>query len=177
MYPHEHCGSTASHLTTLVRTFRYIIGENKAGAVPWKFVYYTGKTLQNTYSGAFVYARTPELPAEAMASVYRTAREAGMEPDRFCRIRNACFLPPDDAGETSSSPAAALASVSLAGSGSDEDQRRFTTSLDAPLSLRMRSMWYDVLDYIEDPHEAARWMFDQQQQMIWKEGDKALSLN
>ena len=26
---------------------------------------------------------------------------------------------------------------------------------------------YDILDYIEDPHEAARWMFDQQQQMIW----------
>ena len=23
---------------------------------------------------------------------------------------------------------------------------------------------YDILDYIEDPHEAARWMFDQQQQ-------------
>ena len=26
---------------------------------------------------------------------------------------------------------------------------------------------YDILDYIEDPHEAAKWMFDQQQQMIW----------
>ena len=29
------------------------IGESKPGEPEFKFVYYTGKTLQNTYSGAF----------------------------------------------------------------------------------------------------------------------------
>jgi hypothetical protein len=60
----------------------YILGENKPSEPAFKFVYYTGKTLQNTYSGAFVYARTPELSPEAMSSVYAIAQEAGMDPDK-----------------------------------------------------------------------------------------------
>ena len=61
---------------------RYVIGENKPSETPFKFIYYTGKTLQNTYSGAFVYARTPELPDDIMTSVYNIARDAGMDPDK-----------------------------------------------------------------------------------------------
>lgn len=60
----------------------YVIGENKPGETPFKFIYYTGKTLQNTYSGAFVYARTPDVPAEAMQDIYRIAREAGLDPEK-----------------------------------------------------------------------------------------------
>lgn len=59
-----------------------MIGENKPSETPFKFIYYTGKTLQNTYSGAFVYARTPELPDDIMTSVYNIARDAGMDPDK-----------------------------------------------------------------------------------------------
>lgn len=47
---------------------RYVIGENKPNEPEFKFIYYTGKTLQNTYNGAFVYARQPELPRDAMNS-------------------------------------------------------------------------------------------------------------
>ena len=57
----------------------YVIGENKATEPQFKFVYYTGKTLQNRYEGAFVYARKPELPRDAMPHIYRLAREAVMD--------------------------------------------------------------------------------------------------
>jgi len=145
----------------------YVIGENKPSETPFKFIYYTGKTLQNTYSGAFVYARTPELPDDIMTSVYNIARDAGMDPDKFCRIRNMCFLDK----KTGMKEAAMSANIgTLEGEQvdpADFDPRRYVTSIDAPLKLRATALWYDILDYIEDPHEAARWMFDQQQQMIW----------
>jgi len=156
----------------------YILGENKPSEPPFKFVYYTGKTLQNTYSGAFVYSRTPELPPEVMPSVYKIAREAGMNPDKFCRIRNACFARDeakiDPTLVVASSPSSIVLQVgdetgienpSLR--GDKENPQRFTTSIEVPLQTRAKALWYDVLDYIEDPHEAARWMFDQQQQMVW----------
>ena len=60
----------------------YVIGENKPSETPFKFIYYTGKTLQNTYSGAFVYTRTPELAEDIMESVYEIAPNAGMNPDK-----------------------------------------------------------------------------------------------
>ena len=113
--------------------YRYVIGENKAGEEPFKFVYYTGKTLQNTYSGAFVYARTPYVPEASMAAIQKVARDAGMDPTKvrivfldpycpprffflttlcrcvcqFCRIRNGCFAgseAPSEAAPQMSSP-------------------------------------------------------------------------
>lgn len=162
-----------------------MIGENSPTEPPFKFIYYTGKTLQNTYSGAFVYAREPEIPAAAMASVRRVAKQAGLDPDKFCRIRNACFAN-DDGGSPQSSPATLLVAPALAedhritagGALSAivdvADPRRFATSVDAPLALRARALWYDVLDYVDDPHDHARWMFDQQQQMVWPQPATAL---
>jgi hypothetical protein len=160
-----------------------VIGENSPTEPPFKFIYYAGKTLQNTYSGAFVYAREPEIPPAAMASVRRVAKQAGLDPDKFCRIRNACFAHDES---PQSSPAALLvapalaedrqitAGGALAAMVDVADPRRFTTSVDAPLALRMRAFWYDVLDYVEDPHDHARWMFDQQQQMAWPQPATAL---
>merc|ERR1712078_680746 len=69
----------------------YVIGENDPGAPEFKFIYYNGKTRQNTYDGAFVYSRSRSLEPESMAKVYAIAKEAGMNPDQFCRIRNGCF--------------------------------------------------------------------------------------
>jgi len=69
----------------------YVIGENDPGKPEFKFIYYNGKTRQNTYDGAFVYSRTKELDAEAMTKVYKIAADAGMNPDQFCKIRNGCF--------------------------------------------------------------------------------------
>ncbi|GMH90034.1 hypothetical protein TL16_g11644 [Triparma laevis f. inornata] len=48
----------------------YVIGENdKDDAAEFKVIYYDGKTRQNTYQGAFVYAREKELPEASMAKV------------------------------------------------------------------------------------------------------------
>eukprot|EP00617_Octactis_speculum_P016727 CAMPEP_0185748102 /NCGR_PEP_ID=MMETSP1174-20130828/6763_1 /TAXON_ID=35687 /ORGANISM="Dictyocha speculum, Strain CCMP1381" /LENGTH=483 /DNA_ID=CAMNT_0028423601 /DNA_START=90 /DNA_END=1538 /DNA_ORIENTATION=- len=128
----------------------YLIGENTPSEPEFKFVYYTGKTLQNRYNGAFVYARTPELPKETMASVYEIAQQAGLNPTKFCKIQNQCFDDPNSA-------------YNLQG-----------TNADAALSSRhpvedKPAFWYDVLDYTENPSESARWMFNQQQKMTWED--------
>jgi VDE lipocalin domain len=70
----------------------YIIGENSPGDEEFKFVYYNGKTRQNTYSGAFIYSRSKELSSESLQKVYEIAKTAGMDPNQFCRIRNGCFV-------------------------------------------------------------------------------------
>ena len=67
-----------------------VLGENAPGEEQFKFVYYTGRTTQNTYDGAFVYAREPTLPEAAKRDVYAIARSAGLEPEKFCKIRNDC---------------------------------------------------------------------------------------
>lgn len=139
----------------------YVIGESKPGEVPFKFVYYTGKTLQNSYNGAFVYSKTPEIPRESMSAVYRVAREAGLDPTKFCKINNACFL--EQSPQT----------VALTGAGALDDAQ--STEVDVsrltwknfPWKVRVRALWYDFLDYAEDPNTAAKWMFDQQERMQW----------
>jgi hypothetical protein len=165
---------------------RYVIGENSPTEPPFKFIYYTGKTLQNTYSGAFVYARDPELPPATMESIQRIARQAGLDPEKFCRIRNACFAQDANSDSPQSSPATLLVAPALAedrrvSAGGDfsaivdvADPRRFATSVNAPLPLRLRAFWYDILDYVDDPQDHARWMFDQQQRMVWPQPSKAL---
>ncbi|KAH8097806.1 VDE lipocalin domain-containing protein [Aureococcus anophagefferens] len=65
-----------------------VIGENAKDEPEFKFIHYSGKTSQNTYEGAFVYAREPTLPPAAKKSVYRIAKEAGMVPANFCAVRN-----------------------------------------------------------------------------------------
>lgn len=69
----------------------YVIGENKEDEPEYKFIYYNGHTIQNSYEGAFVYARTPTVPDGILKSFYTKAAEAGMDPSTFCRIRNQCF--------------------------------------------------------------------------------------
>jgi hypothetical protein len=68
----------------------YFIGENDKDAnEEFKFVYYNGKTRQNTYNGAFVYARTEHLSPASMEKVYRIAESAGLNPNQFCQVQNA----------------------------------------------------------------------------------------
>ena len=70
----------------------YVIGENDPSeAEEFKFVYYNGKTRQNTYDGAFVYSRTKSLSPENMKKVYKIAEGAGLNPEGFCNIKNGCF--------------------------------------------------------------------------------------
>jgi hypothetical protein len=77
----------------------YIIGQNNPGQDEFKFVYYNGKTRQNTYDGAFIYSRSRTLSPASMEKVYKIAKDAGMNPDQFCKIQNSCFDGEDDKQE------------------------------------------------------------------------------
>jgi hypothetical protein len=150
----------------------YLIGENSRTEPDFKFVYYTGKTLQNRYEGAFVYARKPELPKDAMPSIYRIAREAGLDPTRACCIDNTCFdsdpaimsgagvgasalsqpqpppfTPVASAGELQRSTAADTSSAASAAPG--------------PLRMTLR----DVAELVEDPKPPAEKLFARQRPM------------
>jgi hypothetical protein len=179
----------------------YIIGENDPGMPEFKFVYYNGKTRQNTYEGAFVYSRSRSLEAESMAKVYAIAKEAGMNPDQFCRIRNGCF---DVNGNTAAldQPQQPLYKVSPANnnmnnnnmnsefrgiiastkvsellgveavSAREEGVTRLGTSASlqpTPTGSSSRPWWYEVGDYLENPHRHFDIMDSLRKPMDWPE--------
>ncbi len=74
----------------------YILGQNEPNEEEFKFVYYNGKTRQNTYDGAFIYSRTRHLSPATMEKVWKIAKDAGMNPEQFCKIQNSCFDDEDD---------------------------------------------------------------------------------
>lgn len=78
----------------------YVIGANGPNEPEFRFIYYTGKTLESRYQGAFVYTRTPELPEQLMPAVERIAKEAGLDTAKACRIDNSCYTEqgPSDKG-------------------------------------------------------------------------------
>ena len=149
----------------------YVIGENKpAVEPPFKFVYYTGKTLQNRYEGAFVYARKPELPRDAMPHIYRLAREAGMDPTHFCAIDNGCFAgqPTGDEAEkrplfTPVAQAAEVRPREMAAAG-DSAAAATAPAEPTPMSSVRRAL-IDLSEYIEDPKPSAAALFGKQKQM------------
>jgi len=138
----------------------YVIGANKPSEPQFRFVYYTGKTLQNKYEGAFVYSRTPELPRDAMPSIYRIAREAGMDPTRFCCVDNKCFSGEQEAQAPLFTPVAEAAEALPPA----ETASPAMTPYDLlPRSLRQAAV--DVAEYLEDPRPAAEAMFGGRRQM------------
>jgi len=144
----------------------YVIGQNKVNEPQFRFVYYTGKTLQNRYEGAFVYSRTPELPRDAMPSIYKIARQAGMDPTRFCCIDNKCFSGPSEAAAQPQPPpftpvAEAADSLPAAAAAASGGAR---SPLEA-LPASVRQMAIDVSEYLEDPKPYGREIFGKQRQM------------
>jgi len=135
----------------------YVIGQNSKQEAPFRFVYYTGKTLQNRYEGAFVYARKPELPASAMPHIYRLAREAGMEPTNFCAVDNNCFGAPSDQS-AQPPPFTPVASAAEAAEAPPEEQ---STQPLSPLRQSLR----DVQELLEDPRPFGREIFSRQRPM------------
>jgi len=129
----------------------YIIGENSVAEAPFKFVYYTGKTVQNRYEGAFVYARKPELPQSAMPSIYRLAREAGLDPEKFCVIDNKCFA--EKGGASKPPPFTPVANAAEGVARSAAPDTKPMSTLD------------DFTEFIEDPRPPARAMFSKLKQM------------
>jgi hypothetical protein len=135
----------------------YIIGQNQPndGLPPFKFVYYTGHTLQGNYEGAFVYARTPELPPELMPAVSRVAREKGLDPTKFCKIRNACFA---------SAPVGVASSSS---SSSPAPQAKAPHLFLAQKIIQLTSfVTQEIDDWFEDPAATSDWLIKQQERMV-----------
>ena len=162
----------------------YVIGENDPGQPEFKFVYYNGKTRQNTYSGAFVYSRTKELAPEAMKKVYSIAQDAGLNPDQFCKIRNGCFTnvkepPAEGLGAPSNPFRGILASTKVSQLLGVEPvaaegflKRTETTGLSGSESSD-RAWWYNVGDYLENPHRHFEAMSSLRIQMEWPEDIKS----
>lgn len=152
----------------------YILGQNDPGEPEFKFVYYNGKTRQNTYSGAFVYSRSRALAPESMAHVYSIAQAAGMNPDQFCKIRNGCFT--DETVVRPSALRGILASTKISQFlgvepvAAEGVAKRTVTQ--EPVN---RPWWFEVGDYLEDPHRHFKAMDSQRLQMEWPEDVKARS--
>jgi len=133
----------------------YLIGENQRSEPQFKFVYYTGKTLQNRYDGAFVYARKPELPRESLPHIYRIAREAGFEPTDFCAIDNKCF----------SAPANTVAQPPLFTPVAVADTGPAQPSLAQAAVSPLRAAVTDLREFFEDPRPPAQALYDRQRKM------------
>ena len=170
----------------------YVIGENAPGDPDFKFVYYNGKTRQNTYNGAFVYSRTKELSPESMQKVYKIAKDAGMNPDQFCRIRNGCFSdetivsePQSGLGSPTNPFRGILASTRISQllgvesvAARDVVRRGTPTAkelqpeaINAPTSKR--AWWYNIGDYLENPHRHFEAMDELRVTMEWPEDAKS----
>jgi hypothetical protein len=160
----------------------YVMGENDPGAPEFKFVFYNGKTRQNTYEGAFVYSRTKELGPESMKKVYSIAKEAGMNPDNFCRIRNGCFqddvLKEEEGLGAASNPfRGILASTKVSQFlgvepvAAQDTVRRTAPTADVlnPPSMVKRAWWYEAGDYLENPHRHFETMDSLRVPMQWPE--------
>ena len=160
-----------------------MIGENDSDQQEFKFIYYNGKTRQNTYDGAFVYARQRELSPESMKKVYAIAKDAGMNPDQFCKIRNGCFVddtvvpqPSRGLGSPSNPFRGVLASTKVSQLlgvepvAAEQTVKRTATSpaLKPPIEAE-RSWWYEIGDYIENPHRHFAAMDSLRITMDWPE--------
>ena len=139
----------------------YLIGQNDNAEKDFRFVYYTGKTLQNRYEGAFVYARQPEIPKDALPHIYSIAREAGMEPTGMCCIDNKCFADPASAEKAPTAPLftpVAVAETPLEAAAAPQKR------LPGPLG-GLQSAITDLQEYTEDPRPFARELFAKQKTM------------
>jgi len=159
----------------------YIIGENDANEPEFKFVYYNGKTRQNTYEGAFIYSRTRQLSPESMTKVYQIAKEAGMNPDNFCKIQNGCFTEPSSEsngvlGSPSNPFRSILASTKVSQllgvepvAAEGVSKRKPISSELIPAESSNRAWWYEVGDYLENPHRHFKAMDSLRTPMEWPE--------
>lgn len=153
----------------------YFIGENDKGAdEEFKFVYYNGKTRQNTYNGAFVYARTQHLSPASMEKVYRIAESAGLNPTQFCQVQNEGIdddiqqpylldnpspqQPPTDfwRGLLASTRVSELLGVEPVAARDTVDsvtaRTPRTTDQQQLQQQQQRAWWYEAGDYLENPH-------------------------
>ena len=179
----------------------YIIGQNDPGQDEFKFVYYNGKTRQNTYDGAFVYSRSRNLSPSAMEKVYAIAKDAGMNPDQFCKINNGCFEGTEDKApayvereglgspsnpfrgilaSTKVSEILGVESVAAESLGPIKPNAAFAATiaddyLGTPPNAAApgRPFWKEVGDYLENPRRHFQLMDSLRTDMDWPEYIKA----
>jgi len=153
----------------------YVIGENDADKPEFKFVYYNGKTRQNTYEGAFVYSRTKNLDEASMKKVYSIASDAGMNPDQFCKIRNGCFKD-DNVPSPPNMYRRVMASTQISQLLGVEPVAAEYVPVKKSQSIMKnevtRSWWHEVGDYLEDPHRHFKAMDSLRVTMDWPESVK-----
>lgn len=171
----------------------YVIGENDPDQTEFKFVFYNGKTRQNTYEGAFVYSRSRELSPESMQKVYQIASDAGMNPDGFCKIQNGCFkdaineesipngvgIPSDPVfrrliASTRISQLLGVEPVAAEGgvlkrltSSSTTAATSKSTAIPEGSDGNKRAWWYEVGDYLENPNRHFELMDSLRETMDW----------
>jgi hypothetical protein len=119
-----------------------------------KLVFYTGHTLQGSYKGAFVYARTASLSPSSMEIAKNLIKNSGLNPDEFCLIHNQCFDKQED---------------------EIEKQR-----LKKEEKYENAPFWYlgqrffqgtkmaatELADWFQDPEILSEWLVNQQERMI-----------
>mmetsp|Transcript_16434 Transcript_16434/g.25766 ORF Transcript_16434/g.25766 Transcript_16434/m.25766 type:complete len:586 (+) Transcript_16434:163-1920(+) len=177
----------------------YIIGENNPGQDEFKFVYYNGKTRQNTYDGAFVYSRNRNLSPASMEKVYQIASDAAMNPDKFCKINNGCFDGVENAKKESSavereglgSPnnpfrgilastkvseilgVESVAAENMIPTSTIANDYLTPTGASSAPAVNTRPWWKEIGDYLEDPHRHFQLMDSLRKDMDWPEYIKA----
>jgi len=170
----------------------YVIGENDPGAPEFKFIFYNGKTRQNTYEGAFVYSRTRELDPISMKKVYKIASDAGMNPNQFCKIRNGCFADNSPSSLTvengaptnplfrkimASTRISQLLGVEPVSAEPSSLLQRNTIATSSDIIVNndntnhnsKRPWWYEIGDYLEDPHRHFKAMDSLRLSVDWPE--------
>lgn len=121
----------------------YVIGESDPSAtkdLQYKFIYYTGHTLQESYQGAFVYTRSPTASPELFPILEQQAKAAGLKFSSFCKINNSCFDEP--LGKESSKVRNQETKQSLPG-----------------------KIYVTISDWFEDPHYLSEWLLNQQERV------------
>ena len=163
----------------------YVIGENDPDQPEFKFIFYNGKTRQNTYEGAFIYSRNRELDPVSMKKVYQIAKDAGMNPDNFCSIRNGCFQDdenpasqrtPNDPfrGFLASTKISQLLGVEAVAARDSLPGAPTAQILNPVKPEEAKRSWYsNVGDYIENPHRHFKTMDKLRVTMDWPEDVKS----
>jgi hypothetical protein len=165
------------------------MGENEPGAEEFKFVFYNGKTRQNNYEGAFIYSRTQELSPESLQKVRQIAEGAGMNPDQFCKIKNkGCFPEAEPSlnvkqaipdtfpfrGILASTKVSEFLGVESVAARDMIRANTPTAKILKPILPELpqqpeRAWWYEVGDYMENPHRHFALMDSLRQPMEWPE--------
>ena len=121
-----------------------------------------------------------------MKKVYAIAKEAGMNPDQFCKIRNGCFAdetivtPPSSGLGSPSNPfRGILASTKISQLlgvepvAAEPVKRSIAKAVAQQQAPIERPWWHELGDYLENPHRHFRAMDSLRITMEWPEEVKS----